>query len=649
MSILTDKEREIFADSFNSLEEAKSFSKILYQGTVLQSASRLMRDETGIDYLFQFAHRFDGAGLFVDSSWENPLKLQPRLVEDTLKSDSPNTVMEILSELRMLAISKNIYKSPQLSSDDATHFLSKVMAQNIELLFDKKTKGKLVEGNNQLSKPYLLIQFLDNHMSLTTIFDSLLKEIERLTAQRPIMVDRIVDLIVAAKKRGQSKINSPGMEKLRRYDAAFTGPTNLSKQISSHSEYVQKLKTANMASKQKEAEQFGTSIKQTGIVCPYHADFLRHVNRLHPELIDSALALDKRGKTNFNEHLSLVREIIETSIYPATAQSIYGLAKFLERDIFSMPAVAPGLRNLIALQLDSTVSKTIKRDGVTANGVMVAGTVSVLGQPLGVGQGMNPTCQSARGISLWSQHDPCYLLELIAMAARDGNITIGLEGIPIHSRFLADGLATDLNKELDPVSLILVPHLDRIYGEMMKRVALHGEDGHKWVNPAFYGHMVLQGFRAVTSSLDLTVKDYTGFIRLFYATHHPEYNGGHELVYPSPVGIFMTNIHASFSGLHAVTIQRIKKDPLDQYRVYFYNPNNDSNQDWGQNIRCSIKGKGEEEGESSLPFHQFVSRIYAFHYNPLIQGQTQSVPMRTVKKIEILSRESWGENYLWSD
>jgi hypothetical protein len=53
---------------------------------------------------------------------------------------------------------------------------------------------------------------------------------------------------------------------------------------------------------------------------------------------------------------------------------------------------------------------------------MVAGVISVLGQPLGIGQGMNPTCQTARGISLWSLHAPGYLLELIPRAARDGDM-----------------------------------------------------------------------------------------------------------------------------------------------------------------------------------------------------------------------------------
>ncbi|MFP3488643.1 hypothetical protein R0K20_13625, partial [Staphylococcus sp. SIMBA_130] len=75
-------------------------------------------------------------------------------------------------------------------------------------------------------------------------------------------------------------------------------------------------------------------------------------------------------------------------------------------------------------------------------------------------------------------------MEIIPRAARDGDIDMVFEGVQIHSKDLQGGLAPDLHPELDPVSLVLVPHLDRIYSEMMSRVALRGEPGHRWVNPA---------------------------------------------------------------------------------------------------------------------------------------------------------------------
>ena len=265
-----------------------------------------------------------------------------------------------------------------------------------------------------------------------------------------------------------------------------------------------------------------------------------------------------------------------------------------------------------------------------------------------MGQGLNPTCQSARAISLWSQYGIGQLLEYIARAARDNDIDMTFEGELIHSSLLVGGVANEIHQDLDPVSIVLVPHLDKIYNEMMKRTLLRGEDGHKWVNPEFYGKWIPTGFINAIDQLTLNVTNYSSFVKLFYATHHPEYNEGYELIYPNPVGIFITNVHGELLGLHAVSIQRIKKDQNGNYRIYFYNPNNDSGQNWGQGIRASVSGFGELEGESSLPFHEFLSRMYAFHYNPFEQGDTYMVEDSLVAKVEALAKESWGKNYVWA-
>ncbi|ASN05004.1 hypothetical protein [Virgibacillus necropolis] len=648
MSNLLQQNMERFSKSFRSLEEAKSFAKKLHRGNLLQQANRLLNTQEGMDHLYHCANEFDDAGLFLNTPWDNPSKLQPKLVAETLKSKTPDATMEILSELRMLAIAKGNCRSQQVTAKEASHFLNEVMASNVDLLFPDETEASRMEVGDELKRAKLLVQFLANHLSLKTILHSLLEEIERLAVQRPIMVNHIIDLISAAKKSGYSEVSQGDQEKLKKYDDAITGPTLLSRQVSNRLGYEEIIKEKDPEVQKREAEGFGSSMKQTGLVCPIHAELLRHLSQSHPELIATALALNSEGKANLNVNMTLVQKIIEIAIYPATSQSIYGLARFLERGVLSVPSVAPVLRRLMVLPIHFDVSKKLKRKDVTANGVLIAGVISALGQPLGIGQGLNPTCQSARGISLWAQHAPTYLLELVEGAARDRGIVIGLEGLPLYSSLLSGGLAPNLNTELDPVSLILVPHLDRIYSEMMTRMLYRGEDGHKWVNPAFYGHWVLQGFTAVTDSYTRIVSNYEGFVRCFYATHHPDYNGGHELIYPNPVGIFVTNVHAHFLGLHAISIQRIKKDPRGKWRIYFYNPNNDGGQDWGQNIHCSITGNGEEEGESSLPFSQFTARLYAFHYNPLKLGQTQAVPRETLAKVEKLAQESWGRNYTWA-
>ena len=273
----------------------------------------------------------------------------------------------------------------------------------------------------------------------------------------------------------------------------------------------------------------------------------------------------------------------------------------------------------------------------------------MFGQPLGIGQGLNPTCQSARALSLWAQHAHGYLLELLVSAARDGVIEVPFEGQMIRSDQLTGGLVTDMNYDLDSVSAVLVPHLDLVYAEMMSRVAVRHEDGHRWVNPAFYGRWVPNGFvTAFSRAAQHVISGYQDFVRRFFATHHPEFNDGHSMMYPNPVGILVTNSNGDYLGPHAVSIQRIQTDPTGQLRVYFYNPNNEGRQNWGHGVRPTVDGHGELEGESSLPFQDFTARLYAFHYNPYEEGDAYAVPATDVYRIEAAAKKTWGKAFTWT-
>jgi len=48
-------------------------------------------------------------------------------------------------------------------------------------------------------------------------------------------------------------------------------------------------------------------------------------------------------------------------------------------------------------------------------------------------------------------------------------------------------------------------------------------------------------------------------------------------------------------------------------------------------------------------FYQFVSRVYAFHFNSNgIKDRIIDVPAREVRRVELLAVESWGRKYIWS-
>ena len=179
------------------------------------------------------------------------------------------------------------------------------------------------------------------------------------------------------------------------------------------------------------------------------------------------------------------------------------------------------------------------------------------------------------------------LLQLVVRAARDDEVIMHFEGQSISSHESASGVAKELPMDLDPVSLILVPHLDRIYAEMGRRCIDREGDPHRWVNPEFHGWWCGRGFSINVDVATGKLINLDDFLRRFYASYHPYYNGNQPLIHPQPAGIAITDSAMRFIGWHAITILRVALDQENVMRVYFYNPNNDSGQHWGDDILCS--------------------------------------------------------------
>ncbi len=316
--------------------------------------------------------------------------------------------------------------------------------------------------------------------------------------------------------------------------------------------------------------------------------------------------------------------------------------------------VPAGLRALQSLHLAPTVAEEILAcadgdDPPPARALLIAGVLSVLGLPRGVDQGHNPTCQSARAISLWAQIDPGYLLKLVVRAARGEGLVMEFEGKTIDSRLVERGVADELHPELDTVSLLLTPHLDRLYWEMSRHAIDRDVDEHKWVNPAFHGWWVHRGFAAVLHELTGRVREAETFVRRFFAAYHPRFNGGRSLMIPQPCGIATTNLAGNFLDWHAVSIQRVEEDLSGDLRVYFFNPNHDKGQDWGLGVVTSTSDNGELMGESSLPFEQFASRLYVFHYDPAETGPLDEVSPAAVAGVLQQMRASWAKDFDWDE
>lgn len=631
-----------FDETLRQLAEARSFAKPAYAGRALDQAARILALEGGAAFLHERVPDYDRAGIFIESDWEEPKWLRPRLSAGTFASNSQRLVIqECLSELRWLAIAEGSYTRPGITSDDALDFLRKVLANNLDLVFQRQTEAS---RDRLIQSVYRLFEFLVERLGMASLLEQVIEEVYRMLRQRPIKIDRLRAMITQVSiTLAREEVTAPkGAERLI---SALYGPTHGCEDDPGIDVYRTRMEGMDYGTLSQEAGSFSRAMHDTGLVSPYHAVFMQYILEFHPTLIPQALGLSSTGHDSLLCYQNLVHELIRQAVTPETCRAVYGISRLLERGILHMPPIAPALWRQIQLSILPEVEGQIAQTfpyGPPPRVHLLAGVICLIGLPNGVGQGDNPTCQSARALSMWAYNDPDYLLQLLTWAARDGEIVMHFEGKHISSRDLQAGLVGALHMDLDPVSLVLVPHLDRIYIEMGRMAAGRGEDPHKWVNPEFHGWWVARGFKIAVDVNTGNLMDFESFIREFHASYHPYYNGNQPVIHPQPAGIAATDSQGRFVGWHAITILRVALDINHQMRVYFFNPNNDSGQDWGQGVVVSTEGCGEYYGESSLPFEEFASRLYIFHYDPLERGDPLAVPGEGVARIAGLASRSWA-------
>lgn len=642
------------ADRFDAalkrLDAASALLRPQAQQEVQTAAAALLESAAGLETLAERAPRFDAAGLFEGTPWEDPLRLQPRLVAGGLLGDPPYPTMEALNLLRMLGVATGKASGDGIEPREAVVFLERVIALNLDFLFPRETEATRDRNRRREEAAGRLFTLLLDRLPGADFLDLVIQEIDEICAQRRIWTGPVRKMIrLASRLPGAPEHDD---ERLHRFVEAILGPSPMSRRFRAARDYRGAITEVDDDVLDEECRSMAESLRGTGLACPQHAVLLRHVARNDPGRLGEALGLDATGRQELGRHTERVTDLVAAAIHPGTAQTAYGLARLLERGLLSEDPAAKGLLALAELPLHADVERRLLAtreadDALSANAILLSGAIRTLGQPLGIGQGRNPTCQAARGISLWAQHRPDYLLDILHSAARDDDVHVYFGDGELHSKDLTGGVAWRIDPALDPLSLVLVPHLDRLYDEMMRRVAHLGGDGHRWVNPGLYGRTVPSGFATCFDTATWQVREHPAFLRRFYATHHPALRRA-PLRYPNPVGILVTTVHADLLGLHAVTIQRVDADPDGEVRVYFYNPNDEGRQDWGQGIRPSIRGHGEREGECSLPFEAFASRLYAFHYDPFQEGDAFAAPDDALERIGRLARESWGTSYVWA-
>ncbi len=638
-----------FLDALQEFRKALPIAKNDKRRKLVSQVDLLTNDEDGIQIVYDCIPDLVDSGFFKGSVWEHPKGLVPSLVRGTLLAGYPHNIYELLSELRFVAVYEKKLVPSHLSPAWAEEFLKDVIVHNFDIAyFEIKQTGENRYDSTELKKVRLLFDFIVDKIPVQALKTNLLKELETAIAHRPIVTNRLEAIIDTIHFQFElNKEDEVDQRLLYFCEVLYRYSPEQLKSL---------LPKWGRRKVNSECQLAGENLKATGMVAPYTMHLLKYIAQHYPDLIPACLALNSHGMAEFDRHKDLVINIIEEFIVLDNKQAVYGLSRVLERNLFSKKSTLHALHRLMSVRIHPMVARHLNYGQdteipATPRQLLVGGTLSLLGQPLGVRQGNNPTCQSARALSMWSRHAPAKLINLIIDAASSNNMIFRYGNRLIESNSEGKEIGENFDFNLDYTSIVLVPHLDRIYAEMMRlaSIAHPGEDPHISVNPAFYGHWIQTGFLSVYNQVLAKIEKYDAFVATFYASFHPEFNGGHSLVYPVPLGIFITDSSAFMRGFHAISLTRVRKADSGEWRAYFFNPNSEGPQNWGQEIRPSVNGNGEQQGESSLPFYQLLSRVYAFHYNRLRLGdKVGKIPESTIRRVKRLALDSWGKQYQWS-
>lgn len=132
-----------------ALEEASNFAKSGRAVRVVDVAHRLMVQPGGAPLLADRIGRIDAAGVFAGTDWEHPETLQARLAAGTLEHGEPAlATLEMLSELRLLAVARGETFHPAMASESVQHFLAQVLALEIDHLLGAASEADRAAGSH---------------------------------------------------------------------------------------------------------------------------------------------------------------------------------------------------------------------------------------------------------------------------------------------------------------------------------------------------------------------------------------------------------------------------------------------------------------------------------------------------------------------
>lgn len=124
-----------FHETLESFSEATPLLAESHKKKLLSNLDLLTDSAGGIQFLYDHINELVEAGIFRDTMWDDPARLVPALVGGTIKAGDQTTIVEIISELRILAIAEGIIKQKSFSAAKAKTFLEEALVNNIDLIF----------------------------------------------------------------------------------------------------------------------------------------------------------------------------------------------------------------------------------------------------------------------------------------------------------------------------------------------------------------------------------------------------------------------------------------------------------------------------------------------------------------------------------
>ena len=332
--------------AINRLTELNAVEGVSPVFEVVEAAQALMFGPKGLEALYERVPAIEAAGFFAGSDWDYPQTLVPSLAVRSVRHGEPvASLVEILSQIRLLAVAKGDFAHPSISAEHAHHFLAQVLAMNLDLVVSDLQESDRLRPDGLGYAVQNLYHYLLRHLGYDSLLEHLVAEVWRILAQRPVQVDgvkQMVTQIAGCLQKPGALGGEFGDDALQLIHAVFS-PTEGCREDPGFDIYAERLGEMDDATLLQEAIAFAQAMHSTGLVSAYMPVFIRYLRTRWNDLIPTALGLSKTGADSFHCYPALIHTLIDEALFPETSQSAYGLAMMLERGVLFAPPVAPSL------------------------------------------------------------------------------------------------------------------------------------------------------------------------------------------------------------------------------------------------------------------------------------------------------------------